>query len=422
MRKALATDAAWTAGGSLAAVGIGGVSSIIIARELGVEGRGEWAVISSLAVLVGTFATLGLPIAASYAAARVHGDERARLVRAALIASCAFAGLAAAVYFIASRAVRPPDTSQSAIVLGGVIAAGIVLQQVSHQLTLTAASVKTFGLVQVLPAIAMFGGVVVLAVGDQLTVFAVVLIAGSAALLGAVVAVTALVRFGAVGRKARPNPSEVIRTLRPYAGFALLTFGTISLTQVVQRFDLLLVEGFKGAYDAGLYAVAVQFGDLLLVAPAAVGYVLFREGAGERDLHWEKAVFALRWTLLLTAVLALAVGVVADPLLRVVFGSAFEPSASALRWLLPGIVLLAGQSAASSYIASRGRPRSVLVAWTAGAVLNVGAGFVVIPEYGADGAAAVSTLSYGLVVALHIPPLLALRPGAGAPSVDTLDP
>ena len=48
---------------------------------------------------------------------------------------------------------------------------------------------------------------------------------------------------------------------------------------MVQRVDVLLVNGYEGSHAAGLYAVAVQFADLLLVVPAALGLVVFRRGA-----------------------------------------------------------------------------------------------------------------------------------------------
>jgi O-antigen/teichoic acid export membrane protein len=77
-------------------------------------------------------------------------------------------------------------------------------------------------------------------------------------------------------------------------------------------------------------------------------------------------------------------------------------------------VLLGLQSVISNYVASRGRPRAVLVAWTASAVFGIAADLWAIPQFGIAGAAAVSSLSYLLVLLLHVQALLALRPSAGA--------
>jgi hypothetical protein len=56
----------------------------------------------------------------------------------------------------------------------------------------------------------------------------------------------------------------------------------------------------------------------------------------------------------------------------------------------------------------------VLVAWTASAVFGVVADLWAIPAYGISGAAVVSSLSYLLVLLLHVQALLALRPTHGA--------
>jgi O-antigen/teichoic acid export membrane protein len=44
----------------------------------------------------------------------------------------------------------------------------------------------------------------------------------------------------------------------------------------------------------------------------------------------------------------------------------------------------------------------VLLAWGAGAVATLAANLYVIPRHGIEGAAAVSTAGYGLVLALHV--------------------
>jgi O-antigen/teichoic acid export membrane protein len=203
------------------------------------------------------------------------------------------------------------------------------------------------------------------------------------------------------------------RTMRPYVGYAITVFAITSLTQVVQKLDIVIVEGFRGPSSAGRYAVAVQLGDVLLVIPAALGYLVFRQGALSRPRHWGDLFQALRWTLAVTAVGALAMGLVADPLLRAVFGDAYAGATRALVPLLPGVVLLAAQSVISNYLAGRGRPRAVLVAWTITAIASVAGTLAVVPTYGIAGAGVVSSVSYALVLGLHLRILRTLRPRGG---------
>ena len=157
----------------------------------------------------------------------------------------------------------------------------------------------------------------------------------------------------------------------------------------------------------------MQFADLLLVAPGAIGIVVFRRGASGHGDHWDDFVRATRWTLVLGVAAGAVTAALAEPLLELVFGDAYGDAATALRLLVPGIVVLAVQSVVSHYVASRGRPRAVVVAWAVAAVAMVVGDLVVIPDHGIEGAAVVSSLGYALCLVLHLPALNAVRRASG---------
>ena len=388
---------------------LSGVTSIVIARTLGATRRGEWAVIASLATLVGTGASLGLPAAAGFGAARTRDAERQRFVQAALVASVILAIASIAVYAIASAVIAPAGVDRRVVLLGGLLGAASLLFAVAHQIVLTTSPLVWFVLAQVLPAAALLTGVV--AVGNGLTIELLIVLSSTASVLGSAVSVGGVIANRAVG--ARPlvrRAFDVVRTLRPQLSFAALTFGTVALTIVVQRVDVLLVAGLRDSRQAGLYAVAVQLGDVLLVIPGAIGFLVFRLGAVSAVGHWDRTLALARVTLLVTVAGAAMLALAAPALVPLLFGSQYGPSVPAVRWLLPGVVLLGLQSVISNYIASRGRPRAVLVAWLLAAGLGIGLDLVAIPALGISGAAAVSSVSYLAVVALHLRALRDARP------------
>lgn len=413
-RSGLGHEAVLTSVGTLGSTGLAGLASILVARELGVNGRGTWAVISSLAVLVGTFATLGLPQAAGYAAARLHGEDRWSLIDAAMRVGLGLSLLGAGIYAVASLVTTPEHVGHAVVLAGAAIAAGVVFAHLIQGIVLTAASLPWFVAVQVVPSMAVLITVVVISMAGTLRVGEMVVISALSLTLAAVVGVIGLGRSGAL-RSIRfgLRRDRSFNILRPYVGFGLLTMATVAMTQVVQRIDILLVGNMRGTRDAGLYAVAVQFGDLLLVVPSALGSLVFRRGARASEGHYEDAMRALRWTSISGVLAAGFVAAAAGPLIDTLFGVAYTGSRSALLWLLPGVVLLGVQSVVSSYVASRGRPRSVLIAWGTAAVVGLGLDVIVIPRYGIVGAAAVSSLSYLVVLALHVSALRAVRPPSG---------
>jgi O-antigen/teichoic acid export membrane protein len=290
------------------------------------------------------------------------------------------------------------------------MAGGAVVSQVVQSVVLTAGPLRWFVGMQVLTALAVLATVVAVAAAGALTIGFMVAISCATTVLATALGVRALAACGALGSERLVTGVRAAGpVLRPYLPFALATFATLSLTRLVQRFDVLLVNGFRGEHAAGLYATAAQFGDLMLVVPAAVGFVLFRRGARGVEGHWEDAQRAIRWTAVVCTAGALAILVLAGRIVDLTFGTAYHGSVPALMWLLPGLVLLGVQSVISSYVASRGRPRAVLLAWTAGAVLGIALDLVAIPRWGISGAAAVSSLSYAVVVALHVRALRQVR-------------
>ncbi len=277
-----------SSGGALGSTLIAGIASILIARTLGVTNRGRWAVISSLAVLVGTLGATGLPIAAAYGAARLRGSERQRLIQAAGAAAVGLSALAAVVYLVLAAILALPAPTP-AVAVGATVPIATILYAVAHQLTLTVSTMRSFALIQLANAAATLVAVVVLDAAGALTVLAVVVVSAGGASVGAATSFVALRRSDAIGP--RPwvwRPRAISPVLRPYLAYSLLTFATLSLTQVVQRVDVLLLGGYRGPHAAGLYAVAVQVTDLMLVVPGALGLAMFRRGARASPSHYRR--------------------------------------------------------------------------------------------------------------------------------------
>ncbi|MDX6225568.1 MAG: hypothetical protein QOE64_1944 [Frankiales bacterium] len=407
--RALSRDAAMLGGAAIARTGVATITSLLIARALGPAARGDWAVIASLAILVGTVGSLGLPQAAAYGVARFDGTQRRRLVAAALEAGALLGLLAAAVY-ICLVALGMARGLTAASCAGAAICFGVVVQGVTQYIVLTGAPLIWYAGAELVPAAGMLIAIAIAwALGD-VTVLLVVCLSALSTAGGAAVAFVGLHRQRLGVARPHLNLRETASTLRPLIRFGLIGFGAATLSLAVHRLDILLVDGFDGARSAGLYAVAVQFGDAFMVVPVALGYLLFRRGASDTEGHWDDALRTLRWTAAVGALVALVLGLAAPKVITAVVGDSYRESAGALRWLLPGVVFLGLQSLVSNYVAARGRPRAVLFAWLAAAIAGLVLDLLLIPPYGIRGAAAASTISYLLVLGLHVRPLVSVRP------------
>jgi O-antigen/teichoic acid export membrane protein len=112
--------------------------------------------------------------------------------------------------------------------------------------------------------------------------------------------------------------------------------------------------------------------------------------------------------------LLLVASLSAKLIVRILFGKAFLPAATAFIWLAPGAFFLGIEAVIVQFLNSFGYPKSIVGVWFAVVLLNLGANFIAIPRYGIVGAAAVSSFSY-LVVLLAILGLVRGHSSKGSP-------
>jgi O-antigen/teichoic acid export membrane protein len=96
----------------------------------------------------------------------------------------------------------------------------------------------------------------------------------------------------------------------------------------------------------------------------------------------------------MSAVAAIA-AVFAQPMIELLYGKAFAPTAPAFLWLLPGLVLLSANTILMNYFAAVGFPRAVMLVLPIALVINIAANIWLLPPLGIVGASAASTIAYG---------------------------
>jgi O-antigen/teichoic acid export membrane protein len=168
---------------------------------------------------------------------------------------------------------------------------------------------------------------------------------------------------------------------------------------IIFRADLLVVNHFRGADEAGVYSVATQFGMLLMLLPSVIATLLFPRVTAEQDARGETTALVTRYTALITFFCCLA-AVPFSFLLPLIYGSAFTSATPLLLILLPGVYLVGIESVLVQHFNALGVPRAIPVYWVVTLVANLLLVFYLVPRLGAQGAAIASTLSYALIFAL----------------------
>ena len=191
--------------------------------------------------------------------------------------------------------------------------------------------------------------------------------------------------------------------MRTVMRFAAPAYAANVLQYLNYRLDLFLVAYFRDLRQVGLYALAATLTQLVWLISGAVATAVFaRVGAAvdEPRRAAEQTATLARTVLVIQFGLALILAVAAQPLLRTLYGTPFEPAASALWLLLPGAVVLGGAAVLSAHVAGLGRPDLNLVGAIAGLIVTVILDLVLIPSAGISGAAIASSASYGATAAV----------------------
>jgi O-antigen/teichoic acid export membrane protein len=390
------------------------VAVIVLAHALGPSGRGAVAFVVSTSLLVGQVLRLGLTSATTYMVAHRPADAP-RLVTNGLLAalaSSAVASTATVVVLVSVPSIRPAHVGSTALlalclgIVGGDIGAvATALLLGSRRFVAFAASSSSVAWVYagtIAGVYAIWG----------LTPASACLIWGLSRLADAL----SLLAFGlARTRIGRPDRALMRAALR----FGIRSAaGELAITTNA-RADQSIMGAISPERELGLYAAAVNVGEVLLYLPNAVGNALLPNLVeAETSELGTMTLRAFRMVFAITTVAVVGAAVTGFFLIPVVFGSRFDDSVTPFLLLLPGAFGYAAQKVFSSALTGLAAPgRSSLGPLTAlvtGIVLDL----ILIPPYGADGAASAASAAFvagGLVALLAFRASVPFRPGELVP-------
>jgi O-antigen/teichoic acid export membrane protein len=161
------------------------------------------------------------------------------------------------------------------------------------------------------------------------------------------------------------------------------------------RIDQILMGLLASEAALGIYAVAVNASEVLLYLPAATATALLPAASRvDADRRGPQTLQAFRSAALVTTG-AVAVAAILGPLLLpVVFGAAFTGSVGPFLWLLPGAFGFVAMAVFSNSLLASRSPGLSSVGPVVSLVVGVGLDLVLIPRFGATGAAAAASAAF----------------------------
>jgi stage V sporulation protein B len=376
--------------GGFASLGIGFVTTLLLANWLGAADRGLLGIMVTASGVGLSLAGLGMPMGVMYFASRRDVEPRALLGDTLL-----YGLLLAAVFVPAAWLARGPLSDAFASGRGGgawILAGALVpltfLDWTTHNQLLGKLRFGLYNVLVILSKVATLVLVVVL-LG--------VLHFGLVAALVATAAASAVMIGGSLPVILRDGPPRFDRELFR----RLVRYGTrVQIGSILQtlnyRLDLLLLGLFAPLRVVGYYFVASFLAELVVtIANAFQSSVLplVSHYEGE-DRQAETTIAALRHHTILSLLATVGNALFSPLVLYLVLDHAYRPGIVPFFILLPGMLFLGTGTVVAGDLRGRGRPGLSSAYAGVALVVTIVLDLALIPPFGAVGAAVASVCAY----------------------------
>jgi O-antigen/teichoic acid export membrane protein len=363
---------------------VAGLYAILTARALGPSGKGLVTVLLLLPALAALVLSGPIELANQYFGAR-QPETRHRLLTNSLVVS-GIGGVAAALILLLVGAVGTRfGGSWLELVLTVVTIPLVTAARLVAGLILSTGRTLTYNLLTPL-------GQTLLLV---FTAGAFLIWSSSALTVISANALAQAIAFVAVIAVARISPSRPSgRLLAECVRYGVFGFSANLVQFLNFRLDFFLLSALRSSASVGIYSIATTLAELIgRIASSAATILLPRVASGAPGgVAFTTRV--ARVVLLATIAAALALAAVGSFLITLFFGDAFSGAYTPLLVLLPGMAALALATILATDLAGRGAPAVLLYGSLIGLVLTCVLNPILIPLYGATGAALTSTIAY----------------------------
>lgn len=378
----------YTLSGTVTIQIIGIITGILVARILGVDGRGQLAAIITWVSCITYIGDLGLPVAYTYTSAR----EKIQIP-----------------YLISNTLLITP-IQWAVLFLAGAVIIWNVLHQISREVAITAIiflaayiplnlftryfnaihqGCKNFGYFNIVRLSVPFGYLLTLFVFILIGLQSVHWIV-SANIISNIFALALAILFTFMYfSKKIGKPQFDLHLLYKNIRYGLVAFfGNLQPFNSL-RIDILILTMLVSTFDLGLYTVAISAATIIRAQGIALGMVVLPEVTATKDRIKTKRILIkfLIIILSLSGATAFIAFVWAKPLVIFVYGRDFAGSAKMVQILVLGAVAASGYRVLADGLRGIGQPGKATFAEIVNLLCGLICLFILIPQTGVNGAA-----------------------------------
>jgi len=364
---------------------------IVLSRQLGPEGRGLYAAILVVPLIVTSFVMLGIRRSAVYHLGKklYDADRTVSGVMSLLVITSIFAVIISGVAYLL---MQPKGLTLPMAVLALMTVPVKLILVYSGGIFIGNEDFKRSNLQVWLPLFIDLLGITLFVVLLKWSVNGALL---ALFLANLIVSVMSL-RYLSANYKIRISLDvEVISSL---ANIGVVYAIAVVIMQLNYRVDILLLQELSTMKEVGYYSLGVAISDKLWQLPSAIGLVVMSRSANVEDTsQLDRDVAKLvRVSFLIVLLAAILLWLVIPFLLPLLFGEKFIPSISVVQLMLPGIIMFVIVRILSGRFAGAGHPKLLISLFVPTLLVNIILNLFWIPEYGSLGAAMATNVSYSL--------------------------
>ena len=397
----LRSQFAKSVGGTLCArlglIIIGTVTSALVARSLMPEGRGLFAVASTVSAMGIQFGSLGLPVSNTFYVARDRSLLRALLGNSLLVSLVAGILGGIGVWGISMFWHQAVPLRGGLLFLAVLAVPAGIAYMLLQNLLLGIQAVAEYNRIEV---IGRSVGLLLIALLAATRYATIELIYGASAVT---LVVGSCWSFLSLRRRADGPPKCSWTIYRTTAFYGLKAYLNGFFCFLLLRASVLITSSLAGTRESGYYATAASVSDMIYLLPAVVGTILFPKLAATADerLRWRLAQRATLSVLILTALFSVGMCLLAEPAVILLFGRPYLPAVGPLRILAVAMVFYGGANVLANFMSSIGSPWPSVYVWAGGLLMCTGLNYYLVPKFGASGAAWGLMLSYSSVLVIQ---------------------
>lgn len=173
------------------------------------------------------------------------------------------------------------------------------------------------------------------------------------------------------------------------------------LASLINKIDIFIANHSLGVSKTGILSVSLTLADTLIILPSVIGTLLAPKIINKKiNQRWELTIKVAKNTAIIMLIVCILSGFIAKPTIKLLFGQNFVPATTPFICLLPAVWVLSIEIVIVQYLNSLDFPIEIVYTWLIIVVVKVLLNLIFIPSMELIGISLANCISYLICLSL----------------------